>query len=615
MPDSNAAFSITTYLVLLCSFFSLGVILLIAWLRAFVFPRIKDTPPLTLELPKFITKDNPVPISRRLEIGLALGAVIIYLLVRFIELDDFPIYFFADEAAQTVLAEELVDKDFRIGEETIPTYFYNVDRYTLSVSVYLQVIPYLAFGKSIWITRGVSVLMTLVGAISIGLILKQIFQIQYWWLGILVISITPAWFLHSRTAFETSIATALYGGVLYAYLLYLYRSPRYLYVAVFIASITFYSYNPARVVIFVTGGLFSVAHLRFHMRNWRIVGKNLFFMILLAFPYLRFQNYHIMDEWKQLTLLNSYWTRDLQFTQKILIFGQEYLRGFNIRYWYSPQIQDISRHVMKGYGHFLWLFFPFLIVGIWLSVKNWKEPAYQVLLITLVSAPAGGALIERLVTRSLIIVIPVTLLTTLGITRVLRLIGNQEWQLKSGILVFVMLGIGNGAMLMDVLSNAPLWFDNYGLYGLQYGGQQVFQTVNNYLLESPEIEANISPHWLNGPDMVKRFFVDEPHRIHWVDWMDWMTWGTSQYQDILCKNETISLATSREWEYIENTNPQRFHVLERIPFPNGKTGFILFELQDSDIQTIPAERWTSLRQKRIWVCKREAFWARKVQRE
>ena len=176
MGDGDSSLSISEYLIFLFAILSLSLVAVIAWLRAFVFPRIKEDSTLILESPQPITGIIAGLISKKLEIGLASGAVIIYLAVRFIGLDNFPIYFFSDEAAQTVLAEKLIENDFRIDEEILPTYFYNVDKYSLSVSVYLQVIPYLIFGKSIWVTRGTAVLITLVGVASIGLMLKQVFQ-------------------------------------------------------------------------------------------------------------------------------------------------------------------------------------------------------------------------------------------------------------------------------------------------------------------------------------------------------------------------------------------------------------------------------------------------------
>ena len=69
-------------------------------------------------------------------------ALLVYLSTRLIGLLDFPIYFFTDEAAQTVLAADLVRDNFRNEDKTLlPTYFKNGGQYNLSVSVYAQVLP------------------------------------------------------------------------------------------------------------------------------------------------------------------------------------------------------------------------------------------------------------------------------------------------------------------------------------------------------------------------------------------------------------------------------------------------------------------------------------------
>ena len=100
-----------------------------------------------------------------------------------------------------------------------------------SLSVYLQVIPYLLFGKSVFVTRAVSVLAATFGAVMVGLTLRDIFKIRYWWSSVLLLSVIPAWFLHSRTAFETVEMTAFYAAFLYFYLRYRTINPRALYAA------------------------------------------------------------------------------------------------------------------------------------------------------------------------------------------------------------------------------------------------------------------------------------------------------------------------------------------------------------------------------------------------
>lgn len=82
--------------------------------------------------------------------GLILLALLVYLATRLIALDSFPIYFFTDEAVQTVLAADLVHSNLQnYDEEMLPTYFVNGGQYNLGVSVYIQILPYLVDRKSV----------------------------------------------------------------------------------------------------------------------------------------------------------------------------------------------------------------------------------------------------------------------------------------------------------------------------------------------------------------------------------------------------------------------------------------------------------------------------------
>ena len=65
-------------------------------------------------------------------------AVVIYLVVRLIGLSDYPIFFFTDEAVQTVLAQDFIRDGLRgYDGELFPTFFYNSFQYNLgSVSLF-----------------------------------------------------------------------------------------------------------------------------------------------------------------------------------------------------------------------------------------------------------------------------------------------------------------------------------------------------------------------------------------------------------------------------------------------------------------------------------------------
>ena len=169
-------------------------------------------------------------------------SILIYLVSRFIALDSFPIYFFSDEAIQTVRAGELLLNDFHgEHEEFLPTYLINGGQYNLGVSVYIQILPTLIFGRSIWVTRGLCVLFSLFAVLGVGLAAKNIFKSPQPFLYILILSTIPTWFLHSRTAFETALAVSFYSAFLYCYMMYRQGRMGYLYAAVVFGVLTFYS--------------------------------------------------------------------------------------------------------------------------------------------------------------------------------------------------------------------------------------------------------------------------------------------------------------------------------------------------------------------------------------
>ncbi|MCX8062576.1 MAG: hypothetical protein N3D16_08340, partial [Anaerolineales bacterium] len=131
-------------------------------------------------------------------------ALLIYFGTRMAYLSDFPIYFFTDEAIQTASAAELVrDGFYGPGKVFLPTYFPNGSYWNLSVSVYVQVIPYLLFGKSVFVTRFTSLLLSGLMVVVLVNALRRTVCPRAWWSSLLFLAVMPTWFLHSRTAFET----------------------------------------------------------------------------------------------------------------------------------------------------------------------------------------------------------------------------------------------------------------------------------------------------------------------------------------------------------------------------------------------------------------------------
>ena len=106
-------------------------------------------------------------------------------------------------------ARDLVARGLRdLDGSLFPVYFENGGQYNLSLSVWLQVlITWLP--NSVWLTRGLPALITLHFPLAGGLYLRDHLKARFWWLSPYLISVIPSWFLHSRTAFETTLGASI----------------------------------------------------------------------------------------------------------------------------------------------------------------------------------------------------------------------------------------------------------------------------------------------------------------------------------------------------------------------------------------------------------------------
>jgi len=514
-----------------------------------------------------------------LEVTLFGLALLVYLISHLVGLTRFPIYFFSDEAIQTVSAANLLRDNLLDEERTfLPTFFKNGPFFNLSISVYAQVLPYLLFGKSVFITRTTSVLLSLLAAVSVSLMLRNIYRIPYWWVGVSLLSIAPAWFLHSRTAFETVLFVSFYAACLYTYLLYRYRSPHYFYYTILLAALAFYTYSPGQVVIGSTGILLLLSDLHYHWINRKTVVRGLGLAILLALPYLRFRVSHPVSPFEQLRILDSYWLQPISLKGKLAQFGSEYLSGLSPGYWFLPNERDLPRHLMKGYGHLLRFFLPFAVLGLILAIREIKSSAYRALLITLLIAPVGAALVQIGITRILVLVIPATVLIALGLNRTLTWLESKRLSHKVlSIVLFAVLTFTNFFILRDVLLNSPTWYQDYGLGGMQYGAQQLFPKVADYLENDQQTKIILSPTWANGTDVVARFFLGDPLPIQ-MGSID----GHMFHRQPLDQN-TLFVMTPDEYRLtIESGKFKNIQVEETIPYPNGKPGFYFLRLEYVD---------------------------------
>lgn len=530
-----------------------------------------------------------------LDRALLLTAIVIYALVISLGIDHYPIYFFTDEAIHMNLASDFLRDGLKnYSGEFLPTFFIT-EGWVNGTSVYLQVLPFIIFGKSVVVTRLVSAFISLLGALAAALLLRDGFKFKYYWAGIFLVLTTPAWFLHARTAFEYVEVGSFYSIFLYFYTRYRAGQLRSLYWAVIAGALTFYTHGLGQILMAVTGLTLFVVDFRYHMhpeRRKTVLGALLLAGILLL-PFLRYYLGHPGEAAAQVKRRGSYWVNDnLSFVGKVGSFVGQYAQGLTPMYWYFPNKVDLNRHIMDSYGNGLLATLPLVVVGLFQSIKNIRKPAYRIVMIALLACPFPASVVAIGMPRMLWMTLPLALLGMIGLVSILDWVEGR-WRVPTNWIstgLFIILAGLSVFMLSDALVHGPTWFKDYSLYGMQYGAKQVFQDVVRAGLEKdPNRSYVISPSWANGTEQFVAFFIPEKlqPRVSMGQPIDFI--------DVLKKKPTnfYFVATSDEYDkLIQNTEFQNIKVEQTLPFPNGKPGFYIISLDVADNieQIIAAEK-------------------------
>ncbi len=518
--------------------------------------------------------NQTVPIWRRRDTQLFTLGSVLYLVTRFVGLTHFPIYFFSDEAIQATLADGLLHHGFRSADGVLfPPFLRNDQQFNLSLSAYVQIPAVALLGTTVLGTRGTSVIVGFLAVPALAVI-TRILGLRSWWLSPFVLASIPAWFLHSRTAFEVSEMVAFYACFLAAYLLYRYRSPRYMAVAIGFGGATFYAYANGQGLMLVTGLLLLVSDVGFHraqLRQRRVIVPAAVTFAVVLLPLLREMTLHPSGTASHLRLLNSYWYQDLSLPGKLSAFWHTYRRGLSPWYWFSPRNSpDLVRHVMKGMGHVWWALLPFVVVGVAVCLFRWRSSKHRLVLVALVSAPFSAAMVEVVVTRALVTVIPIAILACLGIEQLFGWIRRPDWRVGFVSLVAVVLAGFSVGMTRNALTNGPVWFDAYGLYGMQWGASQVFEKVDTLLRSDDHLRVVVSPGWANNPNVFVPFFVgrDRRDRVSFRDFHDYLVRFTPITDDTLFVLSADDYADARKSDKFDLPDPEFV-----LPWPDGRPGF------------------------------------------
>ncbi len=598
------------------------------------------------------------------------GAILAYALIISFAIDVWPIYFFTDEAIHMNMIADFMRNGYQnYSGEFLPTFFIK-EGWVNGTSVYLQLLPYLVFGKSLIVTRLVSAFVTLLGAVAIGLLLKKVLKVKYYWVGLFLLLTTPAWFLHARTAFEYAEVASFYCMFIYFYGRYRKGDLRSLYLAIFSAALCFYTHGLGQILTGTTGLLLLIVDFRYHIHRDRRKTILLGFVLalILLLPFVRYYLAHPTEIAEQVKRRNSYWSNSsLSTPDKMLNFLGQYFYGLNPMYWYLQNDIDFDRHVMRGTGiangllialpfmlvgffqifktirkplerlgivalitvcpflistflhtftvdgewrrelilpqlgpgtvipfdasafipvstvvNILWVGLAFMLVGLVLAFIKIRNPAHKLALIALLACPVPASVAAVGMPRMLWMSVPLAILAAIGLSAVVQW-AEKHLKFKpvySAFGLFATLLLLSGMILRTALVDGPVWFQDYGLYGMQFGAKEVFQdTVLPTLKVDPTVSFVVSPSWANGTEQFTDFFIPRElqPRVRLGQPIDIIN-------DPNAFNTTQFVATSAEYNNLLqdpkfNTN---IIVLKTINYPNDQPGFYVITVKPAE---------------------------------
>ena len=513
--------------------------------------------------------------------GLFILGCALFTLTRFIRLPDFPIYFASDEALTALRGLDLIrDGGFDYDKYFLPPFFINDGRYSLGTIVYLQILPLLAFGKSVWVVRGVSAVISIFGVIWFCFILRDIFKLKLWWAGVFLFGVIPAWFLFSRTAYAAAEMTALYTGALYYYLRYRTDKPVFIFPAVILAGMAFCAYQPAELLVALTLLILGLVDIRYHIKNWKValpaVGVLLVFALLIG----NFYRVHFDLYSGTLQAFNSYLNQDLPVIQKVEKFLSYYFTGLSPLYWFSSMAREEPFYQMKGYHYFPLILAPLAVWGAFRLIRRRNRLEILTVAIPFFAAPIAAAMIGIQVTRVIAEILPYALLIMLGMEAAANWL--ERYRVRAGWItagVVVLLSIGQVSLLVDSLTRGPLWYSDYGLSGIQWGGNQVFKKALEYSNANPNTKVYISGGWTFKADGLLLFFIPKDAPV-FMGSPDIMANNLANGEDltfVLTPEELKHLRESGDYASIQEKDV--------IPCPDGNPCFIFATLrQDPELR-------------------------------
>lgn len=505
-------------------------------------------------------------------------ALCLYAFTRVVALAEYPLEFSPDEANLAVQAGFWVDhQGYDMSGTYLPVYFLNFNQYNTCLGVYLQAIPYVLNGHtySVFATRLVTALLSILAVYWFSKILQERLKLRLWWAGPLLFACLPGWFFLSRMGYETAQMATFFVGMVYFYGRYRFQHPVYLYPALVLGGLAFYTYVAAPFMLALLGILMLAFDAAYHWQQRRWLWGGVLLVMLMALPQVRFMLEHPGEYAARLTLYGAVWTRSQPFLVRLAQFAENYLIGLSPWFWFFPDLKHFPDYRVAHHAYLPWWLLPFFLWGGWLLLKRWKEPWARAMVLWLLVTPISTASVGVQLVRVLVFVFPAMIWTMVGLEDVLQRVERKwgrPWQSLAWSSALLM-GAAALGMLVNMLILLPVWEWDERDYGARYRMEQIFAEAKRYRQEHPDWIVSVSPNMIWNTPILQAFYVgDDPKmdtqpievvlRDYVPEWTEQRVYVVSahEYNDLVLPNNKVEVVQVERVVLNRRQEPMAFFI-------------------------------------------------------
>ena len=347
--------------------------------------------------------------------------------IRVFDLENNPPGFFSDEAAIGYNAYKILKTGKDEYGVPFPIFFKSFGDYRLPIPIYANIPIIALFGLNERSVRLTAVIFGLISILFTMLSTLEIADKRTAYLAGLLLAIMP-WHIHfSRWGAESIYFPAIFSIGLYFYLKS-FINLRLLSISSLFYGLSMYTYYPAIIIapIFLLKGLITLYIIKRKFNKF--LYYSLFTFLLFCLPLIySYKAGNLQSRWKN--IINNSLSRNEKIQNSIF----SYLNHFSPDFLFIKgdsgfEGQFISRHSVREFGQLHIFYLPLLLIGLLNGISKLDNPKLFSVLILLLLYPLGSALTSAgpFATRSVIGLIPLTILSAIGFNQLLNFIFNLK---------------------------------------------------------------------------------------------------------------------------------------------------------------------------------------------